>query len=356
VPRSRWFLLGIVARTLYRPQISWLLLPALVGLAYAAGRRELPEGLDGALFFMVCWLLLSTLFAAGAARLPQLDPLPLSRRRLFAWLVLPPLLMVFIGYLGGSALRSDPAALGYGEHPMAGGRDLRVPFAYWEVGWDGNPPAVAEPYVPPWEEPYYAPSVTLIRGLSPVLYSPYHVPAGSDRAFLARQVSRAVAAVYGKVVAPEEIEGHYLVAAAGGSVGVVPFWEQGQSPRPSVSWGTAPVVVLLVGLPWLLYVTLAVRGGYLSPSDGRRPWGHLALAALSGVSVLGTVWACSARLTTSWKLAALSQILMRKAADLLPETVPLRWGMVLVILTIAYALAAARFAGGEIPASPASSD
>jgi hypothetical protein len=242
---------------------------------------------------------------------------------------------------------SNTLMVDYREHPVVHDWDVRVPFAFWEIGWKGDPAAVEEPYIPPWEEPYYPGSVTLFKALSPVLYSPYHVPEGSSPEFVAEQLSRAVEAVYGTRISSAEIQQHYLTTLTDGSVSVRPGGVTLLDDYPDLrltTWiGSAPVVVLLIGLPWLLYVALTVRGGFADAAAERRPWGYFLLVVLAAVCLLGSLWSYSAGLTAEWKVAALGEILMRKLAAALPGSRLVQWGIVMGLLGGGYLLAQARF-------------
>ena len=344
-------------RTFYGHGLSWLLLALL--LVLGLGTTYLgPEGsLYAFWLFILYWLLLSALFGLASARLPMLDPLPVPRKLLFAYLVLPGLLLALLGQTGAHLVRAEGASrrslVDYRQHPVVGDWDVQVPLISWEIGWDGHPPPVEEPYVPPWEEPYYSWSVSVFRGFPPVLYSPYHAPQGSPPEWVAGQLSQAVEAVYGTSISAIEIQRRYLVLEADGSTGVQPggvtLLDDFPGLKP-VAWAqTLPLMVLLIGLPWLLYLALAVRGGYVSADAGRRPWGPFLLAGYGLACILGAIWSYGVGWTAEWKLIALTGILARKLSTLLPVDLWLQWGIVIALLAGAYLLAQARFERIETP-------
>jgi hypothetical protein len=348
---SRWLLHTTIWRTCYGHWVAWLIFALLVALGLGAARPRPDNSLNLFWLLILYWLMLSALFGFAVSRLPTLDPLPVSRRLIFSYMVLPGLLVACVGYLGAKMIRMEEASntlmVDYREHPVVHDRDVRVPFAFWEIGWKGDPAAVEESYVPPWEEPHYPWSVTLFKGLPPVLYSPYHVPEGSSPGFVAEQLSRAVEAVYGTRISSAEIQQHYLTIGADGSTSVRPGGVTLLEDYPRLrltSWmGSAPVVVLLIGLPWLLYVALTVRGGFASATAARRPWGYFLLVALTVVCLLGSLWSYSAGLTAEWKVAALGEILMRKLAAALPGSRLVQWGITIALLGGGYLLAQVRF-------------
>lgn len=339
--------------------VSFALEPGEVVGLLGLARGDPGSGLDGGSIFVLLWLLLNASFGVAASRLHMLDPLPLPRRRVFAYVALPGLLVVALGYVGAMALRtrweSRSLLVDYRRHSATGEVDVCVPLAFWEIGWEGQPPPVGAPYVPPWEEPHYPWSTALFRGGSVVLYSPYHVPEGSPTGVVAEAVSRAVEDVYGARIPAEEIERRYLVAGTdGGTVvrgGGLTLLRDEPDLRPTLWLRVAPVGVLLVSLPWLLFLAATVRGGYLRPSGDRRPWAPLLFTGLLALCLLVVLWSYSAGHTTAWKLAALVQILLRKASEALPGGPLAWWGGVILLDAGGYLLARARFARTEVPAT-----
>jgi hypothetical protein len=356
---SRWLLHATIWRAFYGHWGAWLCFGLLLALGLGVARPDPVSSLNGLWLFILCWLVLSALLGIAVARLHLLDPLPVSRRLIFATIVLPGLLIASLGFLGGRAIRAGRESrlplVDYREHPVVHDLDVRVPLEFWEIGWDGHPPPVEEPYVPPWEEAHFPWSVSLFKGLPVVLYSPYHAPAGSSPHFVATQLSRAVEAVYGVHIPAGDIQDRYLMTRADGSGGVraggFSLLEDYAGLQPTAWTRTAPVMVLLIGLPWLLYVALTVRGGYASASASGRPWGHLGLVGFSALCVLASIWSYSGAYTDEWKLVAFIGILLRKLADSLPDSGLASWGIVALLLGVGYLLAQASFRRIEAPSS-----
>jgi hypothetical protein len=179
-----------------------------------------------------CWMLILTaylLFAFLPAPMMQLyvfDPLPVSRRRLFACIVLPVLLLLSLGHGAGwiaGRLLDEPAPrVKFQEavseslvppYPLQPAM-VRVPVEHCRIAWNGRPPDNDSPWGeshPPW-------TIPLIRGGNAVLYSPFSTPEGSSPEFVALQISRAVETVYGRSVPPSEIMARYLEVDDGGTV------------------------------------------------------------------------------------------------------------------------------------------
>ena len=120
--------------------------------------------------------------------------------------------------------------------------------------------------------------------------------------------------------------------------------------NPALWLRIAPLDVLFTGLPWLLYLALTVRGGYIRAAADRRPWAPLFLAGLLALCLLGSLWSYSAGHTAAWKLAALAYILLRKLSLALRGGPFIWWGIVIVLYGGAYLPAQARFERIEAPA------
>lgn len=181
---SRWLLHTTIWRTCYGHWASWLAFALLLALGFGAARPEPANSLNGFWLFVFYWLILGALFGGAVSRLHMLDPLPVSRKLIFAYVIIPGLLVASLGCFGARLIRANRAGhsslVDYREHPVVHKLDIQVPLEFWEIGWGGHPLPVEEPYVAPWEEAYFPWSVSLFRGLPIVLYSPYHVPDGSS--------------------------------------------------------------------------------------------------------------------------------------------------------------------------------
>ena len=353
---GRWPVRATIARVCCGHWGVGLVFVLLLLLGFA--RSDVGGALTLPGLLVVLWLLMGAFFAASTSRLYLLDALPVSRRHIFDCAVLPALLVVTLGYLGTSEIQTMLAhsrtLVDYRRHPVVGQSDVLVPFAYWEIGWSGDPPPMQEPYVAPWEEPYYPWSVTLYKGLSAVLYLPYHVPDGSSAEEIARQLGRAVEDVYGVRIPADEIERRYLSVGTEGNTalqqGSLALLEDHPGLKPTLWHSSAPLGTLCIGLPWLLYLALTVRRGYIRPAVGRKPWALQALFGLLAVGLLSALCLFTAGFTTAWKLNAFVSILARKLSVALPGSPYVQWGIVVLLYIAAYLLARSRFEGVEAPA------
>ena len=192
---SRRIVRYMMLRILVRWPLSWLALGpiAVVFGLMMSGARVLgmhEPYLRFTNFFMVVYIL----FAVSnhfMENLYKVDHLPLGRRGLLGWLVIPVTLFFFLGYGAGrvveyaaderaEAIYFDNAEEHYG---------LLVPPDVWKLS--GSP--VAPVITSPAGESHPAQAVPVFRGLPWVLWKPYSTPAGASMEFVAWQISRAAA-------------------------------------------------------------------------------------------------------------------------------------------------------------------
>lgn len=219
-----------------------------------------------------------------------LDPLPVSRRLLFAAVALPGLLALTLGIVGGELLGSPPTAEtvdfklecpGTRTDPseFRCNRQVQVPRGYWRLSRLDTPPAVGSP----WGETVRPPLHHLMSVGPWALYNPYAVGGGSSLEFVALQLSRAVRDVHGLQVPAEEIGRRYLRRAWDGTVGLVgdgfTLTDDVAPVRPAHGSSFAPAW-LTGALVWFWVGAVALRAGTPSPRRVRR---GLAVAGLAAV-------------------------------------------------------------------------
>jgi hypothetical protein len=345
-PGFAWLLHATIWRSPHNV-VTWFipLLLAFYGfvLSYSAQDDQRLPYIFFTLVFLMSWLMMST------KKLHLLDPLPVSRRRIFAVFALPALLFVAVGYGSGSAARfvfkgSSRAV----DYPM--GRCcnyVEVPGDHWAVAWDGAPPRITSP----WGESFVPEGRAVFEGGRVILYNPYAALPNSSPEFVALQLSRAIEAVYGERIPHEKIRDRYLVKAEDGSVGIV---ESGLSllddyPQLEASGRGRqfPVVMLVLGFAWLAVAALVYRLHRTGPP------GRLAISLIIGVFVVVLLVAVAMFAAAALELvdhAALSRIgdiAVRRFADDLPGGTLAIWGISLALLALAYFLAAAQFSRVE---------
>jgi hypothetical protein len=348
---SRWTVHRTILRTLYNPWLTALMMTLIVIFGWRnAGYHW--SGLSNLTWFFWVIVMLSGLVVAAMAKIAVLDALPISRRLIFAYLVLPGLSVAFLGYTLGMVTGKGM----FGNRPLVEYRDMRadpqldvrVPLEFWEIGRGaGAPPALDECC----EGPYAAWSVAFLKGTDIVLYNPYHAPADSSPAFVASQFGQAIEDVYSVQIPVEELEGRYFGARADGGTELRgdPLNLLDVYPElRATEWGRSlPAIILAIGLIWLLY---------LAAGFSRRPGsvliGHFALTLVAAGSLVTMIMITRARYTVEWKISAFAGILARKLAGWLPGETTTLWGIVALALAGCYFLAEARFRQHEFPAQP----
>jgi hypothetical protein len=129
--------------------------------------------------------------------LRRVDHLPISRRVLLAWLLVPGMGALVAGY-GAARLweTAESAAQTLEVFAFDGGADgagLRVPPALWRLTTAAEAPVVTAP----WGESVTARTVPLLRGGPLRLWKPYTAPPEASPRFAAWQLARAAADWYG---------------------------------------------------------------------------------------------------------------------------------------------------------------
>ncbi len=304
------------------------------------------------------FLLLSPL-PAQASRLPLLDPLPVSRKLLFAALMLPHLTAIIIGLGGGRVgatliegskllIKYQAADSGYfppyrTKFPM-----IRVPGQYCEIAWDGQAPAS----VSPWGESHPAWAYPLYRGSRIMVYSPFNTPEGCSPRFAALQISRAIQAVYGKSVPYQEILDRYLKANEGGSVelknGGSLLFERYPDLNAQGVTALFQVLMIAIGVSWLLMAAVFLRACRATVTHARRMGVYYGMAAVAMASVIGQVAVMVSGLVRADVGAAFLQILTRDLANALPGGNPAAWLLCTLFMLAAYWLAQTQFERIEV--------
>lgn len=351
-PGFRWLLSSTIWRSPFGGW-TWLYFPlfAFYGLMlslFVSTKAWHEQAFTLILFTSVilcCWHLVSM------SKLHVLDPLPISRRWIFAVLVVPALSAVILGY-GGGLIGADllAARRPQVDFRAVDGHDcVVVPAEFWEVAWNGELPEVRAPW---GESARPCCGLPLFRGSRTMVYKPYHTPPGRSREFVALEIGRAIEAVYGERIPTEEIRNRYLVTDQEGVVrlGDRGFTLLGDYPGLSRrhTGSTHAVVTLLVGLPWLAFVAVTYRTGR---SGTARPVVSFTLAALFVLAICVGIGALMADAAGWMDLTALSRllgILVRKASEAVPAGSLSIWGISALLLLGAYLVAQAQFQRLEI--------
>lgn len=248
---------------------DWFMLPAVVlGGAALAGLLAAWMGPDLE-HLRVTYIPLASymLFAAILTRLGRLhtlDPLPVSRRRMFVVLVLPPVALFGLGFvatvLGIARFGAHVELVDYRSWNDRQPPRVIVPDALLAFATADDVPEIGAP----WGEAHTPQASPVFWGSRHVLYSPYDAPPGSSKRFVALQISRAAEAAYGVHVPYESIASSSLEEAADGRV--VPRGGQlhlravrdDLHPRAGISY--LAMLLFSVVVSWLLVVALLFTG------------------------------------------------------------------------------------------------
>jgi hypothetical protein len=305
------------------------------------------------IYVPLTWYFLMMVIPQSIGRLQVLDPLPISRRRIFAMMVGAGFIALGLGYTAGKiilSVREEPRSSVFLAE-KDGAHQVLIPPEEFTIAWDGNPPALESP----WGETHPATTVPIFKGLAPALYKPFETPAGSSVDFVAWQLGRALAELHGQEVDYRELRDRFLAAGPDGSVQLRrEDWRVGDD-FPDLtdrSWlAGLPWSVLVVVLPWLLLVALLLRAYRYPFGVGRRRVAVVGVFAVAlGLYILPVILAI-AGLIEPWAWSGFAEILARRAAEALPGGTVAVWPLVVLALWGAYRLAEARFLRVEIAAA-----
>lgn len=249
--------------------LIFIAVPLLVLLGWALSGAVAANGPDFELRFLFIAMSIYmgvTTTAPLLQNLKLLDPLPISRRRLFSLFCLPMLLSLGLGYVGGAVWMAgrtvpDPSLLYVEEEPYWG---LRVPRSLWRLSLDGDVP----PQVSPEGEAHPPMALSVVPGLPSRLWKPYTTPVDASLSYVEWQTARALSDLYGAEVATSELAGRFYRTDAGGRVRRIEADPDFLSVRPDLSPAQrghhAPALFLLIGVPGFLclaYFAPRVRAG-----------------------------------------------------------------------------------------------
>jgi len=300
--------------------------------------------------FMGAYLLFA-MTGPRTIRLHHLDALPVSRRVMFAVLVLPYAASFVAGYGVGALLLSSQGRktelVHYGQTHL--GYEIQVPAGAWAFAFGEEARAIRTAArerrvraLPVW------------RGLDVVLYSPYPVSAGSPVRVVAERISAAAEAVYGTRIPAEEIAARYLETQPDGTVATrgdgLTLRRDHPDLAPRDPGPLFPVLVTSALVLWLLLAALLFRTYREGIADRVRyavVFGPAVLVVIGGVGMAVLVFA---RISGPWVIQAAFELPLRSIAGSI--AVPLTWIVCAALTAGAYLLAQRAFQHMEIPARP----
>lgn len=304
-----------------------------------------------ALFTIVFLLVLFS--GQSMVGLYSLDSLRISRRRLFACLIMPGLLMLCLGYGTGRFVREaktrHTSLVSFWCDKETEGCCIRIPVSFCEIAWDGNPPDNAAS----WGESYEGWREPIWRGSRPVIYGNFCAGPDNSKEFVALQYSRAIQAVYGTTISLGEISERYLRVDEIGRV--VPVDAESSIPEDYPEWRPVsrgpvfPVAILAVSLSWFLLLSLFMRTVRAGTSERARTAALWGLALIPLAMYILAVALTIAKILQPCVVPILVEMLTRYLGKAVPGGAPTVWVICGVLFAGAFWLAEKQFEQIEVP-------
>jgi hypothetical protein len=288
-------------------------------------------------------------------QLDLVDGLPVSRRRVLGVMVFPYFFVTVLGYGVGRVTmeyleRERPKTLE--AIRFAGDREnanyyLYVPYNAMRISWDGRVPDT----VAPWGETHEAWSTPLFPGSRWKLYTPYHTPPGSSTDYVAWQMSRAVEAVYGESISPEELRERYLETRDHGGAALKTDRLTIDADYPNLkrirTAGPAfPVVMALTFSLWMLALAIYFRAFRAGIPNRRRMTVVFVLFAVTMLGWLAAALGPILRILNTPAVNAFLTIVLRRAGESAAATAGI-WVASVAVSLAAYRLALSRLERAE---------
>jgi hypothetical protein len=251
-----------ILRILFKWPVSWLALgPIAILFGLMMSGHEVLSMDEPYLRFLYFFMSVYILFASAnhfMENLYKVDHLPISRRTLLRWLVVPVATAFLLGYGAGRVMQTVSADRPEKIH-FENAEDkygVKVLPEFFSFTTSSGPNLVAAP----WGETHEVVAVQVFKGLPGMMWKPYGTPEGASLDFVSWQISRAAASVYNLDIDPEEISARYLEADLHGRVTVRDPGLTLAADYPTArSSSLGPVLPLLVGGEYaLLMVILAL--------------------------------------------------------------------------------------------------
>jgi len=240
-----------------------------VGLS---GLATIGEGGEDLGIFLIPITAYSIFAMAGSPlmKMAIFDPYPISRHRLLMILLVPQVIFMGIGFVGGEFLANrieiTDEPISWSTEPDRFG--LLMSPRYFQFTW-GEVPTITGPdgttATPPADwKPWGA--------HGPTLYKPFHTPEGASLEFCAWQLERASRHIFGQAISAEEFMTRYITEDLEQRVVLrgeaLTLMEDHPGLKPRRLYGTAPLQLMLVGL--LFQIAYAIYLGVLRPAFGDR--------------------------------------------------------------------------------------
>jgi len=322
--------------------LTWLLI-GIVGFATIA-ILEFLKGTNALLplFFLTIYQL--PLLQAALESTAPFDPLPISRRILWAHSVGPIIISAVVGvFVAGVIFSLNPRSF---THITYSECCVKVPWDYMELSRGGKVPAITTA----WGESYTPRAHPLWKGQTAALYDPFEVGKESSQRFAEFQMRRAVEAVYGKPSAGEvsiEGSGPPIVVEGSDSVNRTVDATRGRMSADRNHTAAVALMLLAVLTTILILVSLLQFGS----SVHRKAYKWTSIGFIVFVIAL-TVAVSVARIygfTEVWYLGALISMGIRSLAHSLPLPTLILWFFCVTFWAGAYLLLERVFCTIEFP-------
>ncbi len=309
---------------------------------------------------LTLYTLVATL-GAPLARLYVLDPLPVSRKYLFAFVVLPPLLILSAGYTAGRiGMRtlSAPAPSIEFTREAAPGMfpsypldypTVRVSSRFSRIAWDGEVPDNGSP----WGESHAPWKTPLFRGSRITLYSPFSTPEDCSADFVALQLSRAAREIYGADISPGDLRARYLMGTDTGvelREGGLSLLHDYAGLRAPAHVTFFPMLAVVVFVAWLALCAVYLRTFRASISEAVRKATLIALFVVTMAVHIGLLLSFITRFMRSEAASAFWRVITVKTAAALPGGELGLWALCALLFAAAYGLVQSAFERIEMPA------
>lgn len=353
----RWFLFRTVHRaTMKKTALPLVGYPVLLILGAALSGVLAIRNEDGALRFdliAISAYMILAFFGGLTTHLQRVDNLPLSRRKLLAMLMMPPVLALVAGYgIGLGVLRYQGPRELIQLHPAeCCGTFVTLPSARCGIAWNGHVPA----YEAPWGESHVAWSSPLYRGSRARVYSPFSSSDPPSAKYMAWQISRATDVVYDRQIPQEEILSRYLETGPSGKVTPVaagmPLLRDFPGLRARSAGPAFPVLMLLVCVPGFLLSALYLRAFRAQRGERARTrvlWGLLLILLIIH---MGQYVLLATRTMKTWVFEGVFEIAIRQAGSVFPGSTILVWVFCGLLIYLAYRVAERSFERIEVAGS-----
>jgi hypothetical protein len=320
----------------------------LIGIVGASATIAILEFLNGTnallpLFFLTIYQL--PLLQAALESTAPFDPLPISRRILWAHSVGPIIISAVVGvFVAGVIFSLNPRSF---THITYSECCVKVPWDYMELSRDGKVPAITTA----WGESYTPRAHPLWKGRTAALYDPFEVGKESSPRFIEYQIHRAIEAVYdipvpAELLRPDNNSPSNIAGGAERGTFITDTIRGRISPDRNRT-AAAGLIVLAILSTLLILFSLLQFGS----SVHRKAYKWTSIGFIVFVIAL-TVAVSVARLlgfTEVWYLGALISMGIRSLAHALPLPTSILWIVCVTFWAGAYLLLERVFGTIEFP-------